>query len=165
MTHPPQRTAHLPLWLKSVGAAALLVCCLTGCETEPGDDFDVAYTSFLNKCSQCHGPDALGRSSDTAKGLDMSSAATARTSLTDNTVSGLTGNSAGCNGVPFVVPGKPEQSLFIAVLDADARTKFDLPSHPNCDNDAISDMTLKVNAEPSADTLAALKRWVTSLQP
>ena len=48
------------------------------------------------------------------------------------------------------------------MLDAEARKTFDLPSHPNCDNDAITDMGLKLGGAPDAAALAALKSWITA---
>lgn len=144
--------------------AALAGFCLVGCEAEGGgDEFDTTYTNYLSKCAGCHAPDAPGKGSDTEKNLDFTTAETARQTLSTGKAAGLVGNPAGCNGVPFVVAGKPEQSLIIAVLDQDARKLFDLPSHPNCDNDAITDMALKVGGAPEATDLAALKTWITSL--
>ena len=149
-------------------AATLLVLgalVLPGCETEPGaagDDFSVAYDGYLNKCANCHAPQAPGKASDTEKTLDFTSVDTAKSTLATGKASGLVGNPAACNGVPFVVAGKPGQSLIVAVLDADVRTTFDLPSHPNCDNDAITDMGLKVGGGPDAVALDALKSWITA---
>ena len=151
----------------SVVAATLLLVgtlVLPGCETDlsGGDDFTVAYNGYLNKCANCHAPQAPGKASDTEKTLDFTSADTARSTLATGTASGLVGNPAACNGVPFVVAGKPGQSIVVAVLDAEARKTFDLPSHPNCDNDAITDMGLKLGGAPDAAALAALKSWITA---
>lgn len=141
-----------------VGAATL-----GGCEVEPpGDDFDTAYAGLLNKCSQCHAPGAPGGGGDEEKSLDFTSVVTARETLSTGKASGLVGNTAACNGVPFVVAGKPEQSLVVAALDQNARKLFDLPSHPNCDNDAISDMALKLGGDVDAASLDALKAWITA---
>ena len=75
--------------------------------------------------------------------------------------SGMTGNQAGCNGVPFIQPDKPAMSLVVAAIDSSTRKAFDLASNPSCDQNAISDMTIaKVGKAPSAEFLAALKTWI-----
>ncbi len=151
----------------SVPRLALIVLAalsVAGCETEltSGDEFSQTYDSYLSGCANCHAPSAPGKTSDTEQALDFSTAETARTTLRTGVATGLTGNPSACNGVPFVVAGKPNQSLLLAVLDADARKTFDLPSHPNCDNDAITDMAVKVGGAPNSIDLDNLKTWITN---
>lgn len=144
-------------------AAALSVAALAcGCEAAApeGDEFDQAYTSYLHKCADCHAPGASGKTEKTETSLDFSTAATARATLQGGKATGLKAPEDVCNGAPFVVAGKPEQSLLIAVIDADTRSKFDAPAHPGCDQDGIRDMTKWVG--PNADAVAKLKAWITA---
>lgn len=117
------------------------------------------YGDYLNKCASCHAPLAPGRTSTTEMTLDFSTAASAHATLTGGKAMGLVGNSAACNGVPFVQP-TAAQTLLVAVLDAPTRAAFDLPATPKCDATAISDETVKVGAAPSDAFVVALKDWV-----
>ena len=69
------------------------------------------------------------------------------------------GNFSACNTVPFI-DAQPGRSLILAVLDQPTRQLFDLPAHPNCDVNTISDETVKVGSAPSAAFIAALKGWL-----
>jgi len=131
----------------------------------PEPKFSSLYSSYLNQCASCHAPGAPGRTSDIEQTLDFSTAATGYTTLTTGMALGLTGNQKGCNMTPFVVNGKPAQSLLVATLDSATRTAFDLPASPNCDSSAISDETVKVGSAPSEAFVVALKQWVTDNAP
>jgi len=144
--------------------AAALLASLTACETagkvEP--KFSSLYGDYFSNCKQCHAAGALGKTSETEKSLDFSSSAKAYATLTGGSATGLVGNQADCNGVPFIQKGDPAHSLVVAALDAGARQAFDLAGNPNCDASAISDMTVKVNKTPSTEFLSALKTWITN---
>jgi hypothetical protein len=154
--------------------AILLAMALGGCTTttgdsgdatggdssgDPGAHFSSLYSNYLNNCSQCHAPGAVGATSSTEKSLDFSTAATAYSTLTGK-ATGLSGNQQACNGVPFIVSGKPGSSLLVAVLDSGTRSAFDYSGTPGCDNNAISDMAFKTGKTPSAAFIAALKTWI-----
>jgi hypothetical protein len=93
--------------------------------------------------------------------LNFSSRSTALSTLKTGMASGLSGNSADCNGVPFIAT-TPGSSLVVAVLDQPTRQAIDLPGHANCDSSAIADMTAKVGRQPSPDFVTALKTWISS---
>ncbi|GEM_PF-1666273 len=144
-----------------VVATTLLVA---GCETEStGVEANVTslHDNYLHKCASCHAPAAAGRTSDTEQSLDFSTAEMTSKSLREGKATGLKGNTAGCNDVPFVKAGKPELSLIVAVLDEDVRKAFDDPDHSSCDNTAISAMDIRAGGAPSAEFLTALKQWIT----
>ena len=122
------------------------------------------YGDYLKECQRCHSPSGPGRTSDTEKTLDFSTAATAHATLTTGKAGGLKGNAAGCNDVPFVA-AKAEQSLLLAVLDQDTRKSFDLALFANCDEAAISDMTVRVGRAPSPAFVVALKKWLVDGAP
>ncbi len=141
-------------------ASLALLTSIVGCEATAGsgDDFTQAYDSYLNKCANCHAPGVDGKTSTTESSLDFSTVDTARSTL-KGSAKGLTGNQAACNDVPFVVPGKPEQSLVMAVLDADVRKGFDIAGKAGCDADGVTDMTIRVGG-PDADAIAKLRTWI-----
>ncbi len=143
------------------GRAALLATLVAaaGCEAvAAGDDFTVAYDGYLNKCASCHSPG--NQPSGAESSLDFSTADTARASLKGGSAAGLVGNQAACNGVPFVVAGKPGESLVMAVLDETVRQNFDNASAAGCDGSgAISDMTVRVGGS-DADAIAKLRAWI-----
>jgi cytochrome c553 len=124
--------------------------------------FSSLYAAHLGDCKSCHAPNAPGRTSSTETALDLSSAATAYSTLTAGKAAGLTGNQLACNGVPFVVAGKPEQSLLVATLDQASRKTFDYAAAPQCDESAITDMTVKMGSSPPTGFVASLKDWITS---
>lgn len=121
--------------------------------------FSSLYNDYLSNCKDCHAPTAPGRGADTEKTMDFSSAAKAYQTLTTGKASNLMGNFMSCNGVAFVVPGKPEESLLLAAVDGTARAAFKSGS---CSKDTISDMTLKVGQQPTGAFLAALKSWISA---
>ena len=129
-------------------------------DTEEATAFTSLYEGYLQDCALCHAADAPGITSDTEQTLDFSSADTAYSSLMGS-ASGLVGNQAGCNGVKFVMSGKPSSSLLVAVLVEDVRQGFDLASNPDCNVDSISDMTVKVGSIPDDAFLNSLKDWIT----
>lgn len=122
-------------------------------------DFVTLYDSYFYQCDSCHGPDAPGKTSDTEQSLDFTDVDTAYASITGGVATGLTGNQAGCNGVPFLGDA-PETSLLVAVVDESVRATFSLADYPDCDGDAITDMTLRVGNAPDATTLDLLYQWV-----
>lgn len=123
--------------------------------------FSSLYGDYLGNCKQCHTPSAPGRTSETEKTLDFTSAATAYTTLSTGKAMGLMGNHQGCNNMPFLTPGDPKKSLLFAVIDQPTRKAFDYPAIPDCDETAISDMTVKVGTPPSDAFVLALKDWIT----
>jgi hypothetical protein len=126
--------------------------------------FTSLYGDYFSRCANCHAPGAPGRTSDTEQNLNFSTKATAHTSITTQMAAGLTGNFAGCNGVPFI-NAMPERSLILAAIDQPTRNAFDHPSFPNCDVDSIADQTLKVGMQPSAAFITALKSWLSAGAP
>jgi hypothetical protein len=126
--------------------------------------FTSLYGDYLSSCASCHAPGAPGRTSDIEQTLDFSTRTTAYTTIKTGMATGLMGNFAGCNGVPFV-DAAPGSSLILAALDQPTRQLFDLTGHPNCDMDSISDETAKVGSQPSAAFIAALKDWLTMGAP
>ena len=129
-----------------------------------GPHFSSLYADYLSNCAGCHAPGAVGQTSSTEKTLDFSSEAAAYSSLMGN-ASGLSGNQQACNGVAFVVKGKPQSSLVVATLDSATRTAFDVSTSPGCDANAISDMVFKTGKSPSAAFISALKTWVQNGAP
>jgi len=127
--------------------------------------FSSLYGDFFSNCSGCHAPDAPGKTSNVEPTLNFSSASTAYSTLTTGSATGLQGNAAGCNGTPFLTKGQPGKSLVVAVLDAPTRQAFDDSAHPNCDQSAISDMTVKVGSQPSGAFVSSLKQWITDGAP
>jgi hypothetical protein len=125
--------------------------------------FTSLYADYLSNCSDCHTPTAPGRTPDIEKTLDFTTKATAYSTL-KMTASGMTGNFADCNGVPFL-DASPARSLLLASLHQPTRQAFDLPSHPGCDADAISDQTVKVGSPPSAAFITALQSWISAGAP
>jgi hypothetical protein len=150
-----------------------LVALVAGCSstTDPSPDgggggvtatFTSLYGDYLGTCKQCHAPGAPGRTSDIEQTLDFTSRATALATLKTGMATGLVGNHTGCNGTPFLA-ATPEKSLVLAVIDQPTRQAIDLsPQHPNCDVDSITDATVKVGSQPSAEFVTAFKTWITS---
>jgi hypothetical protein len=128
-----------------------------------GATFTAIYTSDeFGKCASCHAPGAPARTADTEATQNWSTKASAYSSL-QGKASGLIGNSAACNGVPFLgsTAGK---SLLVASLDGDVRRAYDNPTFPNCNADTISDQTLKIGGL-SSQVLQDLEDWVDSGAP
>lgn len=119
-------------------------------------------TSFQS-CAECHAPNAPGFVDGTEATQDWSSRSNAYTSL-QGVASGLIGNFEGCNGVPFINQ-TPEDSLLVAVFDEDVRANFSLQGFPDCNADTISDMTLKIGGQLSAQELQLLRDWITAGAP
>lgn len=148
-----------PSILLALSTTALLMtgCDLAASSVEP--KFSSLYGDYLSNCAQCHSPGAVGATSETEKSLDFSTQSKAYASLMGS-ATGLVGNQSGCNGVAFVQKDKPAMSLLVASLDSSTRSAFDLAGKPSCDQNAISDMTVKVGKAPSAAFVTALKTWI-----
>ncbi len=163
----PQRAAHPIRLALAMALAAIGAGCSPTADTSPDGGggmvqatFTSLYGDYLGNCKQCHAPSAPGRTSDTEQTLDFTSRSTALSTLR-GMASGLTGNHTDCNGVPFLA-ATPARSLLVAVLDQPTRQAIDLsPDHPGCAVDTISDETVKVGSQPSADFVTALKTWIT----
>jgi hypothetical protein len=127
------------------------------------DAFSQIYASdTFGKCSGCHAPGAAGKTEGTEATQDWSTRDKAYSTL-HQTASGLMGNFAGCNGVPFL-GSNSAQSLLVASLDADTRANYQNAQFPDCNADAISDQTLKVGPIPGG-LLTQLKSWIDSGAP
>lgn len=124
--------------------------------------FSALYANYLSECVQCHAAGAPGRTPDIETSLDFSTQKTAYQTLRSGSAKGLTGAKAVCNGVAFVVPGSPAQSLLVAVLDPTARTSFAIGA---CNANAITDEAAKVGTPPSAGFVAALRAWIVAGAP
>lgn len=134
------------------------------CEQPPAEGFTALYhTSSFQTCADCHAPNAPGFTEGTEATQDWSTRDTAYTSL-QGEASGLIGNFAGCNGVPFI-GATPEDSLLLAVFDDSVRAGFSLPEHPDCNADSISDMTLKIGGPLSATEMQLLRDWIADGAP
>jgi hypothetical protein len=162
---------RLALALIALGHFALGLVLGAGCSptTDTGADgggmvqatFSSLYGDYLGNCKQCHAPNAPGRTTDTERTLDFPSRTTAFNTLR-GMASGLVGNHMDCNGVPFLA-ATPAKALLVAVIDQPTRQAIDLsPGHPGCAVDTISDETVKVGNQPSADFVTALKTWVSN---
>lgn len=169
-TLPPAapRTAHPIRRALAIGLVAAAAGCSSTTDTTPDGGggmvqatFTSLYGDYLGNCKQCHAPGAPGRTSDIEQTLDFTSRTTALSTLR-GMATGLTGNHTDCNGVPFLA-AVPAKSLLVAVLDQPTRQAIELsPGHPGCAVDTISDETVKVGSQPSADFVTALKTWVAS---
>ena len=138
----------------------LLACACGGADLgggTPQPKWSSLYSTYLNNCAQCHSPSGPGRTSDIEQTLDFSSATTGYNTLMGS-ASGLAGNQGACNGVRFVVAGHPEQSLLVAALDSSTRASF---SSGACNQDGVTDETVKQGAQPPAGWVAALQQWIT----
>jgi hypothetical protein len=164
----PRRAAHPIVVALALGLGGLAAGCSSTTDTTPdgggGGMVEATFTSlygdYLGRCKQCHAPAAPGKTSDIEQTLDFTSRTTALTSLR-GMASGLVGNHMDCNGVPFLASA-PAKSLVVAVLDQPTRQVIDLsPGHPSCDVDTISDETVKVGSQPSAEFITALKTWIS----
>jgi hypothetical protein len=102
-------------------------------------------------------PGAAGATNGTETTQNWSSSSAAFSSLKGK-AAGLTGNFAGCNGVPLV-GATANTSLVVAVLDANVRASFSVSSAPNCKAAAITDETLRVGSVPSG-VLQDLKDFI-----
>ena len=140
-------------------AVAALAACGGGTTAPAGvtANFSSLYSDYLSSCKQCHAPNAPGRTSDIETSLDFSTAATAYSTLSGS-AAGLSGNQQACNGVHFLVAGHPEQSLLVASLDATTRAAF---SSGSCNQDGVTDETVKAGGAPSDAFITALKQWIT----
>lgn len=121
--------------------------------------FSALYASYLGECVQCHAAGAPGRTPDIETSLDFSTQTMAYQTLRNGKATGLTGAKAACNGVAFVVPGSPDQSLLVAVLAPDVRATFGIGA---CTASHITDEAAKVGTPPSAGFLAALRAWIVA---
>jgi hypothetical protein len=168
MPPAPWRAANPHKLALAIGLVALGAGCSPTTDTTPDGGggmvqatFTSLYGDYLGNCKQCHAPGAPGRTSDIEQTLDFTSRSTALSTLR-GMASGLVGNHMDCNGVPFLA-ATPARALLVAVLDQPTRQAIDLsPGHPGCAVDTISDETVKVGSQPSADFVTALKTWITS---
>jgi len=135
------------------------------CEQDGGDpSFTTLYgSSSFGSCADCHAPDAPGFTDGTEATQDWSSRASAYQSLQGN-ASGLIGNFEDCNGVPLI-GNAPDSSLIVAVFDETVRANFSVASHPDCNVDSISDMTLKIGGQLTTEELTLLKDWISAGAP
>jgi hypothetical protein len=146
--------------------------CAVGCGDEldsltPGGE-DESFTSIyesdsFQQCSECHAPGAPGRTEGIEETLDFSTRDSAFASLR-RTASGLIGNFAACNGVPFL-GDTAGASLLVASLDGDVRRAYDNPDFPDCNEDTISDQTNKIDGPLPSQLLQDLKAWVDADAP
>ncbi|MBK7155003.1 MAG: hypothetical protein IPL19_17415 [Sandaracinaceae bacterium] len=119
---------------------------------------DIYDSATFQMCADCHTPDAPGRVQGTEATMDWSTDITALSTLR-GTASGLEGNFAGCNGVPFI-GATSDTSLLVAVLDPDVRATFSVAGFPNCNADAIADETLRLGGPVPAALLQDLKDFI-----
>lgn len=160
--------ASIRAW-RVLGLAALGAVCLTGCPVEEPlgpdagqeDTFTQLYQSIGSTCAGCHAPGAPGRMPGVEETQDWSSQDNAREALFGN-ASGLIGNFAGCNGVPLI-GDSVDTSLIVAAFDEQVRADFSLADFPDCTSDSISDMTLKIGRQLTADERALLADFVTEV--
>ena len=159
------RLSGWPLLL--LGAAFALGCGETIDALESGDTFGRIYESLEEgataPCSSCHAPGAPGRTADIETTQDWSTRDTAYTTLREN-AAGLIGNSAGCNGVPFIGTSA-DTSLLVAALDETVRLDFVAPGNPDCNADAVADQTIKIGGPLPNDVLQELKDWIDDGAP
>lgn len=127
--------------------------------------FSSLYADYFGTCGNCHAPGAPGRTSDIEQTLDFSTRATAYTTITTGSATGLVGNATACNSVPFITRGDAAASLIVAALDQSTRQAFDYQARPDCDVGVIGDETVKVGTPPSAEFIAALKTWIQAGAP
>jgi mono/diheme cytochrome c family protein len=160
----PQARTHTARGRGAAGAALLSLWAF-GCSEAldavdgGGEGFASIYESDeFQTCSGCHAPGAPGKVSGTEATQDWSTQATADASL-QRTASGLIGNFAGCNGVPFI-GSSADQSLLVAVFDSDVRANFENAQFPSCNADAITDETLRLGRDLPAGLLQDLKDWI-----
>ena len=134
------------------------------CTEEEGDaplTFATIYDlDLFSECGDCHAPGADGFVDGVETTQDWTDMDSAYAGL-QGTASGLIGNFSGCNGVPFI-GDTPETSLLVAVLDETVRDEFSLPNFPDCNGDAIADMTLKLSMDVDEDELQMLKDWISA---
>lgn len=132
--------------------------------TANADAFTRIYQSpEFQKCGDCHAPGAPGRVAGIESTQNWSTRDAAYASL-KGMASGLTGNFKACNGVPLL-GDSAETSLLVAALDPDTRMGFMSETTPDCNADAVSDMTLKLGGPLPPALLAQLKAWIDAGAP
>ena len=169
---PPDLTNRSRNWL-TLALSCIAGLYLSACEVPdpndgpdaaPADDFTRLYNSAsFQTCAGCHAPGAPGFIEGTEATQDWSTRETAYQTL-QGMASGLMGNFAGCNDVPLI-GATPETSLLLATFDDSIRTEFTLADHPDCNADAISDMTLKIGGPLMAEELQLLTQWLANGAP
>jgi hypothetical protein len=166
-THPPRpRLPHRSSNLLIASGLVVVWGCgdtLDQLEGGGGPTFTSIYGDLQPLCSECHAPGAPGRTADIEATQDWSSRDRALTALR-GTARGLTGNFAGCNGVPLL-GASAEQSLLVASLDFDVRMNFSSSSFPDCTGDSIADQNDKLMEPLSAGVLQDLKDWIDAGAP
>ena len=122
-----------------------------------GGSFDTVYSTLLSKnCKGCHGPNAPGYNpGDTESSLDFTTADTAYSTLMGR-AAGLSGNSAACNGVSFVVAGNAGASLLMASIDSTTRKAF---SSGGCTKDTVAAMETRGGVLTAAQ-VEAVRSWI-----
>ncbi|MGZ6143159.1 MAG: hypothetical protein ACXWLM_07460, partial [Myxococcales bacterium] len=138
----------------------LLLCACGGAldtGSAPQPKWSSLYSTYLKNCASCHSPNGPGRTSDIESSLDFTSASTGYATVSGS-AAGLSGNQAACNGVRFVVPGHPESSLLVAALVSSTRASF---VSGGCDQDGITDETVKQGTAPPDGFVTALQQWIT----
>lgn len=159
--HAPGRRGNVRFEALAVvsGVALAVGCGETLDELESGDAFSRIYESEeFQTCSGCHAPGAAGFVEGTEATQNWSTRDTAYSTLRQ-AASGMIGNFAACNNVPFLGE-TAEQSLLVAALDEDVRANYSNPSFPDCNADTISDQTLKIGGPLPAALLQELKDWI-----
>ncbi len=151
------------LLITTCSIAPSLGCGDTLDDLAPGEGatFTSIYDAIGEDCAGCHAPGAPGRTAGIEGTQNWSSRSAALSSLRGD-ASGLIGNFAACNGEPLL-RSSAEQSLLVASLDSDVRAAFESPDNPDCNGDAVSDQTLRVDV--SGSVLQDLKDWVDSGAP
>jgi hypothetical protein len=128
--------------------------------------FQALYDGYFQTCVSCHTPDGPGRVAGTETTLDLSTVQTAFATLTQGMAAGLIGNVESCNGV-HLLGSTYETSLVVATIDDAVRTTFLATGQGQCDQAAVTDMTLKVEGQtpPSPAFLRDLKAWIDAGAP
>ncbi len=115
----------------------------------------------FQRCANCHAPGADGFVVGVTEATQNWSTQKTAWQTLQGKASGMTGNQADCNGVAFL-GNTPETSLLAAALDEDIRAGY---VNGNCTSDNISDMTLKIQGDPTSQELNLLKEWITKGAP
>jgi hypothetical protein len=149
----------------ALAAVSALSFQLVGCSaaeeavggTTGAGSFDTVYSTVLSKnCKGCHGPNQPGYSpGETESSLDFTTADAAYTTLMGK-AAGLSGNSAACNGVSFVVAGNAGASLLMASIDSTTRRAF---VSGGCNKDTVAAMETR-GGTLSLAQVEAVRSWI-----
>lgn len=147
-----KRSKSLLLFTSLVCALTLAAILLFRCgDLLEQDPFARAYNSYLKDCSQCHKP---GTSQYQDVNLDMSTESKAKTSLRSAADIPAKPN---CTGLPFVVPGDPDNSMLMAVLDDSLRAAY-TANNGGC---PPLDIVSMGSFPPDASTLSDIRTWIS----